>query len=89
MPPELNNLRNIEVIALQHSRVSAQSGPGGPLSLEKGGSLGLTGSLLPFDQSPKLTEIYLAYNDLGGVIPANFLENVGTRSDIDVDLQKM
>lgn len=81
----MNDLPNIRVIALQHSRVSNQSGPGGPLSLKKDDVIGLTGSLPPFNNSPKIKELYLGYNDIGGYIPYNFLNGV-ENNDIIVDL---
>ena len=83
---EINDLPNIETIALQHSRALSQAGPGGPVSPDKGDVIGLTGSLPSFKNSPKLTEIYLGYHDIGGEIPRDFLENVGRNEDIVVDL---
>jgi len=86
LPPELNNLPNIRTIALQQSQRLSQIGTGGPLNLDKNRVLGLTGTLPPFDNSPKLTEIYLAYNDINGSISPDFLKNVRTDIDIIVDL---
>jgi Leucine-rich repeat (LRR) protein len=82
----MNGLENIEVIALQHARVSSQSGPGGPLSLDKGDVIGLSGSVPSFAESPRLTELYLGYNDFGGSIPESFLKNVSKNQNIIVDL---
>lgn len=86
LPPSLNNLSKIQVIALQHSSMSSQTGPGGPMNLDKGEFVGLTGKLLSFENSPKLTELYLGYNDIGGEIPSNFLSSVGKNKDLIVDL---
>lgn len=86
LPSSLNDLNNIKVIALQHSRASSQTGPGGPLNLDKGDFVGLTGRLLSFENSPRLTELYLGYNDFEGDIPENFLASVETTDDVIVDL---
>ncbi len=84
----MNDLPRVEIIALQHSRASSNSGPGGPLSENRGETIGLTGKVLPFDKSPMLRELYLGYNDLSGLIPTNFLEAADTSDDIVVDLTK-
>ena len=86
LPTELNNLPKVEVIALQHSRISSQAGPGAPLTLDRGDVVGFTGKLPAFDNSPRLTELYLGYNDFLGSIPTNFLDAVGRNNDIIVDL---
>jgi len=85
LPKELNDLPKIEIIALQHARINT-SGPGGHLTLDRGDEVGLTGDIPAFDNCPRLTELYLSYNDLEGLIPTNFLDSVDGNQDVIVDL---
>lgn len=76
LPEELNSLTNIEVLAIKNQN-NAQGFPS------------LTGKLLDFQNSSRITEIYLQDNALEGTIPSTFLmSSVGRNETIYVGLSR-
>lgn len=84
IPSGISDLQFVEIIALQH--VSANGAVAGAPILDSS-ELGLSGKLPAFDNNPKLKELYLAFNNLSGVIPNSFLRAVESKTDeIVIDL---
>eukprot|EP00559_Dactyliosolen_fragilissimus_P007427 CAMPEP_0184869536 /NCGR_PEP_ID=MMETSP0580-20130426/34486_1 /TAXON_ID=1118495 /ORGANISM="Dactyliosolen fragilissimus" /LENGTH=1316 /DNA_ID=CAMNT_0027371083 /DNA_START=70 /DNA_END=4020 /DNA_ORIENTATION=+ len=89
IPPEMNDLVNLKVLDLEGENGAKTLGLGYPLDrvegTEKG--VGLSGSLISFNNMPNLTELYLGSNSLDGPIPSDFLAGVSDKNGlIKVDL---
>lgn len=83
LPIELNSLQELRVLSLQ----SEETVPDASAFFSVVHDLGLRGSLIPFNNTPKLQELYLGFNHLEGDIPNDFLMGIDDTSiTIRVDL---
>jgi len=83
IPIGLNNLQNLRVLSLQ--REEAEQDPNQFFMVVQ--DVGLTGDIIPFNNTPKLRELYLGENHLEGDIPSDFLLGIDdSSSTITVEL---
>ena len=84
LPVELGSLPELRVLALQREESMPDASQMFFTVVE---NVGLTGSLISFNNAPKLRELYLSDNHLQGDIPSDFLLGIDdTTATIRVDL---
>lgn len=85
IPSTLSSLSNVEKISLYRSTPSGAS-TGGPIDSAKRAG-GLTGKVPAFNKMPKLSELYLGYNQLTGKLPSAFIRGISDKNlEVTVDL---
>lgn len=83
LPIELNSLQELRVLSLQREATV----PDVSAFFSVVHDVGIRGGLIPFNNTPKLQELYLGFNHLEGDIPNDFLMGIDdTSSTIRVDL---
>ncbi|KAL7579018.1 hypothetical protein ACA910_019060 [Epithemia clementina (nom. ined.)] len=73
LPANISSLANLRVLAIDNERPQWVGDFGV-------GPSGITGNLPPFNNNPKLRELYLSNNNIEGTIPADFLNGVVDKS---------
>lgn len=87
LPLELNDLTNLELLALQREGGTGVSDAGVGDGSTRSSGQGITGSLIALDRLEKLKSLFLGSNSLSGMIPNNFLDGVKDKTaEILVDL---